>query len=196
MIRIVIAALLAVHAIPAAAQIEVDETQRCVWGCLANFGPATNPAYHQCVEDHCVGDPAPKSNSTSNSSGGRGPSTTWRSGTIDDGRTVYAGVDNKAGTLGLYYFCDRAGRSEILLAGLHGPAARMVLAIDGNRFPMRFQMNGNDDHFRRVSPNAPVMAALKSGKRVRVRNESVAVAMRLRLKGSSQAIERAVRQCR
>ena len=38
---------------PALAQ-DPMETQRCVWRCLSEFGPNTNPAYHQCVASRCT----------------------------------------------------------------------------------------------------------------------------------------------
>ncbi len=44
---------------PALAQ-DPMETQRCVWRCLSEFGPNTNPAYHQCVAAQCTA-PAPAS---------------------------------------------------------------------------------------------------------------------------------------
>jgi hypothetical protein len=49
--------LLALLAGPSAA----DEMalQRCVWACLAQFGPNTNPAYHQCVSARCTPASAP-----------------------------------------------------------------------------------------------------------------------------------------
>jgi hypothetical protein len=42
----------------AAAQDDM-ELQRCIWRCLAEFGPNTNPAYHQCVADVCTPESAP-----------------------------------------------------------------------------------------------------------------------------------------
>ena len=42
---------------PALAQNPM-ETQRCVWRCLSEFGPNTNPAYHHCVAQRCTPAPA------------------------------------------------------------------------------------------------------------------------------------------
>lgn len=51
--RITLALVSSVLAGSAAAQ-DGMEVQRCVWGCLAAFGPNTNPAYHQCVANRCA----------------------------------------------------------------------------------------------------------------------------------------------
>lgn len=47
-------AILCVGFIGPAAQAEDMDLQRCIWRCLAANGPATNPAYHQCVDRVCV----------------------------------------------------------------------------------------------------------------------------------------------
>lgn len=44
---------LVMSALPANAQ-DGMELQRCVWRCLSEFGPATAPAYNQCVADRCA----------------------------------------------------------------------------------------------------------------------------------------------
>ncbi|MGC3939168.1 hypothetical protein ACOTTU_15300 [Roseobacter sp. EG26] len=41
------------------------ELQRCIWRCLASNGPATNPAYHRCVDQLCIAaTPAPPAQTT------------------------------------------------------------------------------------------------------------------------------------
>ncbi|MBP1804600.1 hypothetical protein [Rubellimicrobium aerolatum] len=59
--RLIGIVLLAATGLPAGAQeaaVEaVMEEQRCVWACLANFGPADDPAYGDCVQAQCSGEP-------------------------------------------------------------------------------------------------------------------------------------------
>ncbi len=38
---------------PSLAEPAYMETQRCIWRCLAEFGPADNPAYPACVTRNC-----------------------------------------------------------------------------------------------------------------------------------------------
>lgn len=52
--RFALAALIFLTLAPSGAAQDGMEMQRCVWRCLAAFGPATAPAYHQCVADQCT----------------------------------------------------------------------------------------------------------------------------------------------
>lgn len=161
------------------------ELQRCVWSCLSAHGPNTNPEYHACVAEHCTKGDKPAANVPE-----------WSSGSIEGGRTHYAGVDNAAGDLGLYYFCNRNGRSELVLVGVEGPAATLALEADGRRFPLSFSRT-SDRLVAPVLPDAHVLSALRAGTMVKiVRTSDDAPIAQLRLDGSSRAIRRASRQCR
>ncbi|MEO1238725.1 MAG: hypothetical protein AAFW64_03505 [Pseudomonadota bacterium] len=69
--RVAAAVALGLFAVPAQAQ-EGMELQRCVWRCLSAFGPATGPAYHQCVADQCTALGAAPSPALSTHTGGWG----------------------------------------------------------------------------------------------------------------------------
>jgi|GEM_PF-3139471 len=181
-------------AAPAGAMSE-EELQRCVWGCLANFGPNTNPAYHACVKDNCVAD----GSASGEPAGTSGPATPtiskrWSSGSTHDGSAYYAGfVEDES--YGFYYLCDRRGRSELTLTGLQGPGATMSIVVDGVDFPKHFD-KGSGGHTVPLSPDDPLFAALGRGTLVEVRNPSGTKVLRYGLAGSSKALTAAVGNCR
>lgn len=171
----------------AMAQSDPMETQRCVWSCLSNFGPASNPAYEQCVIDHCGFDDQP-----ANSAAPSG----WQAGRIDGGRTAYAGVDTPDGGKGVYYFCDKAGRSELMIAGVGGPAGAWALVIDGATYSFRFKVRRNGVSTT-IRPGDSVLGALSGGSRVALSgpglpNNDVSMG----LSGSSRAISQTLAFCR
>jgi len=189
-----LATSLVIPAAPAGAMSE-EELQRCVWGCLANFGPNTNPAYHTCVKDKCVAEDS-EPGGTAGTSGSATPTTSrrWSSGTTHDGSAYYAGfVEDES--YGFYFLCDRRGRSELTLTGLQGPGAAMSIVVDGVDFAKQFE-KGSGGHTVPLSPGDPLFAALSRGARVEVRNPSGVTVMRYGLSGSSKALTAAVRNCR
>lgn len=135
----------------ATAQEDPMAVQRCVWACLSNFGPANNPEYTQCVTDNCGFEDAHGA-----------ASQDWSGGAIDGGATRYAGVDTADERYGVYYFCDRAGRSELMIAGVEGPPGAWALVIDGETYAFNFgpRPNGLSTQVKR---NDGVLSALKRG---------------------------------
>lgn len=171
----------------AKAQEDPMEVQRCVWSCLSNFGPADNPAYEQCVIDHCGFDRP--------SEPGNAP-TGWQTGRIDNGRTAYAGVDTPDGGTGVYYFCDRAGRSELMIAGVSGPAGAWALVIDGQTHAFNFALRANGVSTR-IDPGDDVLLALSRGSRVALSGPGLPDNdTSMGLGGSSRAISQALSYCR
>ncbi|MCV0427197.1 MAG: hypothetical protein K5905_17180 [Roseibium sp.] len=190
-----LALFLVVLASPVRAMTE-EEQQRCVWSCLANFGPNTNPAYHECVKDNCLAG----SNSTGETAATSKPSVAavtsrWSAGTTFDGKAQYAGLGDADGTYGFYYLCDRQGRSEIMLVGLQGPAATMHVTVDGVDFPHTFE-KGSGGHTTAIASDAPLITALSRGSAIEVRNPSGILVIRYGLRGSSKAIATAIASCR
>ena len=191
---ILLATRLVIQAAPAGAMSE-EELQRCVWGCLANFGPNTNPAYHTCVKDKCVADGSePVGASGTSVPAAPTVAKRWSSGSTHDGSAYYAGfVEDES--YGFYYLCDRQGRSELTLTGLQGPAAAFSIVVDGVDFQQQFNKD-SARHAAPLSPGDPLFAALSRGAFVEVRNPSGATVMRYGLSGSSKALDVAVKSCR
>lgn len=54
---VLVVATVAASVVPAAAQMNAMEEQRCVWQCLAASRGASDPAYHACVQSRCAGRP-------------------------------------------------------------------------------------------------------------------------------------------
>lgn len=55
---VLLGGMAAAFAVPAAAQVDPMEEQRCVWQCLAASRGASDPAYNACVQLRCTGRPA------------------------------------------------------------------------------------------------------------------------------------------
>lgn len=168
----------------AGAQDDAMAVQRCVWSCLANNGPASNPTYEQCVKKNC----GFEEDSGSGSIG-------WQSGAIEGGQTRYAGVDTADERYGVYYFCDRAGRSELMIAGVDGPAGAWALVIDGETYTFDFALRSNGVSTT-IARNDGVLAALKRGRGVALSgpglpNNDTAMS----LSGSSKALGAALGWC-
>ncbi len=127
--------------------------------------------------------------------GGAGaPSTTWTAGTVDDGRTAYAGVDNAEGSLGLYYFCDRQGRSQLMAAGYQGGAVAMTVEAADERYALDF-VPGPNGLYADLPPGHPLLSALGRGRSVRLTGYGGG-SLELPLTGSSRAFSQAMARCR
>ncbi|MHA6347058.1 hypothetical protein [Roseivivax sp. CAU 1761] len=184
-----IAALLA-GAGMAGAQMSDDELQRCVWRCLAGFGPAENPAYHQCVERQCSPGTRPAAPAQSRPAPAD-PTAAWQAGRSSDG-TGFAGIDGAAGRTGLYYLC-RGGRGTLRLVGL--PAAGgAVVEVDGRAHRPGFRAAGGHAEAA-LAPGAALLAALRSGRRVRVTGDDGRTLLDLPLAGSGRALGQVIAGC-
>ncbi|NVK61223.1 MAG: hypothetical protein HWE37_14270 [Rhodobacteraceae bacterium] len=178
---------------PLAAQDDPMALQRCVWSCLANFGPNTNPAYHACVERVCSG--------LSEGEGGGGgqqqaqgdPTRGWVTGRTGSG-VGYAGVDGVRGKTGLYYFCGR-GQSFLRVIGIDGGERGMIVEVDGQQFPLRFSPNGQNQPESTLAYSDPVIQALQGGSRVRVLTYDGPVVVDAPLSGSSRALAQVISSC-
>ena len=187
--RAAFTSLLLALPIGATAQEDPMELQRCVWMCLSQFGPADNPAYDQCVTDVCVAEAPVARQSRPTPDRGAG----WTYGTLNDG-TRYAGIDSRNGRRGVYYFCDGAGRSDLMIAGVPERAGAWALVIDGMTYSFAFTPtdNGITTTVRR---NDPVLRALRSGSTVSLVGAGGS-GPTLTLTGSKVALGRTRRACR
>ena len=207
--RIVLATALAMTGAPEAARAQAGdpmEEQRCVWRCLADHGPATSPAYNQCVAAQCMGQP-PAGGQGQNQSQGQARSQPgiaaqgkagagWKGGRIEGGRTAWAGAEMPGGAPGIYYYCDRAGRSALAVAGVRGPGSALRLSVDGRAYGLRFSQVGTSQYAAPVAPADPVLAALQHGNGVALRDGSGRTALQIPLRGSGKAVGAALSFCR
>jgi hypothetical protein len=60
--------LLALQSVPALAEPEYMEVQRCIWRCMHNSGGANSPAYQACVQRQCNDAPGKKGKQSSRAS--------------------------------------------------------------------------------------------------------------------------------
>ncbi|WP_417719164.1 hypothetical protein [Salipiger sp.] len=173
---------------PLLAQEDPMVMQRCVWACLANNGPNTNPAYHACVQRVCVEGAKPTSSVPQKGAA-------WGAGALDGGRTRYAGIDTPNGLRGLYYFCNRSGRSELMIAGVPPRASSYEIEVGGKRFAFRFAPTKNG-----VAATVPaghaVFSALRGGSAVKISQQGGPERIGLKLAGSSGALGAAMGGCR
>ncbi|MBK1636606.1 hypothetical protein [Rhodovulum adriaticum] len=164
---------------PAAGQqADPMEMQRCVWRCLNQFGPASNPAYHDCVQRVCVPD-RPR----------------WSGGQIRDGSGEYAAVGTADGRFQLYYLCGRAGQSALVLSGLEGPSAVLSLVVDGRPYDLSFEGEGGA-HAVGVPPGSPILSAMATGQTLTVRNVAGYTVATFGLDGAGAEISAAQARCR
>lgn len=191
---VILGAALAVWAAAAAAQEGPEwEAQRCVWRCLESFGPASNPAYHACVEDRCsIPDPAPPAAAVAVP----GPVTPWTWGAVADGSGAFAGVADPSGQSSFYYMCGRQGQSLFQLVGPEGPGGMLSLVVDGLSFPTVFGSDGGRAAVAAAPPGTAVLAAMMGGRVIEIVNPAGYSIGRFGLAGSRQAINAALALCR
>lgn len=108
---------------PVFAQDDEMAMQNCIRTCLDN----DDPAISECLMRHCVYlKLKPKK------------IVGWRSGFINGDTGRYAGTNTADDRYGLYFICDRAGRTELNIAGVNGPAGAWALVIDGETYAFTF----------------------------------------------------------
>ena len=202
MIRLSCMAVLAFIGIslPAVAQEDPMDLQRCIWRCLADHGPASDPAYHACVEQYChesvppaAQQPAPQQAPVAQPVVDTVP---WQSGVQVDGQTAYAGRDLASGQGGFYYLCNRHGTSSLGLWGVTGESATLRLDIDGRVYDLWFQRSAQNWFFATAPQGAPVLAALYGGRTLTVRNSANQPLMELGLTNAPRALSTAFSNCR
>ncbi|MFZ5963761.1 hypothetical protein ACOXXX_12470 [Thalassococcus sp. BH17M4-6] len=187
--KTVYAVLLVLIGLPAAAQQDPMEVQRCVWSCLANHGPNTNPAYHQCVERVCV----PMQQQQQAPAAQADARERWIAARTSAG-VGYAGVDGRRDGTGLYYFCGQ-GQSFLRVVGIDGGERGMIIDVDGRQFPLSFRPNARNQPESTLAPHAPVMQALQSGNRVKVLSYELGAIVDAPLRGSSRALAQVISGC-
>ncbi len=168
--------------------------QRCVWRCLADSPGAASAEYNECVARLCTEDGAP-SGAGATSSSPAAISGTWRGGIAADGRTVFAGVDSPAGDgSGLFYMCDTAGQSYLMLYAADAPPGAFHLEVAGQRYTLNFDM-ARQQLTSNVAPRQGVLSALASGSSVSVVNPLGDRMFQVGLGNSRSTLEQAYSAC-
>ncbi|GGE29075.1 hypothetical protein SAMN05421774_1237 [Gemmobacter megaterium] len=176
-----LASLMVLAAGPAIAQDDPMETQRCVWRCLANSPGAASAQYQACVARLCS-EPAERS--------------AWASGRTADGRGAWAGFRDPVTGYQLSWVCTPGrGPSGLVLGGPAGPAATLVIRVDGMIFTADFA-GANGAFHAGFAADAPLITALVRGHHAELENSAGQVLMRLPLMGAGRAIGQAQAACR
>lgn len=178
---LMIAAMLSPAAAPAQEGPEW-ELQRCVWGCLANFGPADNPAYQACVAARCSEPPA----------------RPWAGGATSDGRGHWAGARSADGTVDLLVICGPGGQRFLQVAGPEGGTepADITFVIDGAVRAVRFQQMAGTRATAALPKDAAVIDELMRGRALWLRNSAGYELGQFDLAGAGTAISAALAACR
>lgn len=168
-----------------------EEEQRCVWSCLANHGPASNPAYHSCVAEICMGQPASGRSPQNRQPAGSAPrASSWTAGVADGGRTHYART--QSGRVIFHYMCRKGEQGLIAIEGLTGAPSAMRVRIDTRPIPVQF---GTTDGMLVASAQSgsALLRGLESGNTLSMTDGRMSV--NLPLAGSGQAIRKAMAEC-
>lgn len=165
---------------PALAQ--VDDPQICVNQCLYHNGPASNPAYHACVERMCSGDSAEAAPREEPA-----PSR-WRTESVPGAHAAVIDMGGRS----LNYMCQRGGPALIGVSGLGGAADGTRISVDGRAFALPFVAR-NGILYTAADAGSPLVAALMSGSGVEV--VSGGRSGTFSLAGSRAAIARTAAAC-
>lgn len=160
--------------------------QRCIWACLANSPGAASAAYHQCVNARCAG---PQVAAPS------GSAPSWQAGLASDGRSWTAGVADQGNDgRGIYYVCNRARESYLMLHGFHGRAGLYQLGIGGRLHPVLFDRRRGTLSVD-LPANASLLGSLAAGNTISITDPDGRYQAALSLAGSRAAIGRALAEC-
>jgi len=200
---IALALLAGLGAMPAAAQPDPMEEQRCVWRCLAQSRGNTDPAYEACVRARCVASPAPAARSKSgyapprqrDAAPARGGA--WKTVT-DLGYPAVAQCVPLAGAarLCLVVGCPARGGLSLELYGLEPglTGAPLRLATSGTLFDLRLPERAPAEDAYRWPMPIGLAPALKAEPAVDL--EVGGRSFRMSLAGSSSAIGEVEARCR
>lgn len=151
------------------------EVQRCVWRCLADFGPADRPEYAACVEARC-------NEATSH----------WSVAPMADGRGLAAGAADPVMGTQLWVICAAGGGPRYLaLSGTEGPDAMLTLSIDqGQAIALPFRPSGGVYYAELTAPYAAI-AAMRAGGQVHLFNAIGTALFSAPLSGAAEALAQA-----
>ncbi|MBX3597266.1 MAG: hypothetical protein KF874_06815 [Rhizobiaceae bacterium] len=169
----------------AAAQMNPEEEQRCVWQCLANSPGAASRQYQDCVDRMCTSRPPEKIPLATPA-----PRVVWKSGK-GAGNSHFAGVESNGKSFS--FLCKRGGPGLFAIAGFRGPADAMAFRIDGQDYGLPF-IAQNGIYYTNATSH--LIKALMSGKAVHIANKQTRVSGAFSLAGSSAAIGNALAGCK
>lgn len=164
------------------------EMQRCIWRCLAASPGAGSPEYDRCVIDACMQystegqeDPA--------GAGAQGgvPQGAWFASGTGDGLGNLAGFSDPRTGSAFYLICGSDGRRNLALFGPEGPEATLTLQVDGQAFARTFVPYAGG-YYAALPPDAPEIAALRSGRAMALRNGIGTALIETGLAGAAAAI--------
>ncbi|HET9069819.1 MAG TPA: hypothetical protein VFN28_14335 [Amaricoccus sp.] len=181
-------ALLAAATLPARAQMDPEEEQRCVWSCLANSPGAGSAEYNACVARLCMGDAAP-AEAQSQPAAPAVPRAVWTAG-AGQGGARYAGVELSGRSL--TFLCQRGGPGLMAVAGLGGDAQAVGVTVDGRAHRLPFVAR-NGILYTAADPGSPILGALLGGSVAEVATRGGSAAFPLA--GSGAAIRSALKGC-
>ncbi|MDP5306101.1 hypothetical protein [Paracoccus spongiarum] len=176
-----IAALVTLLAVPASAQMDDGELQRCIWRCLADSPGAASQQYNACVRRLCEG-PAPARPA--------GPS--WGHVGRASGGGQMASITVGASTLA--FSCERGKPALLAIEGLPGPSRGIAVTVDGRPYRADFASR-RGVHYTAIPAGSPLLAALLAGSSVQLRNPGGNSVSTFPLAGSSRAIGTAMARC-
>ncbi|WP_297973674.1 hypothetical protein [uncultured Amaricoccus sp.] len=179
-----LAMLLLAGALPARAQMDPEEEQRCVWQCLANSPGAESRQYQECVERLCMAAPPAAEKPRAAVPAG----AAWTAGSGARGGGWYAGVEIPGKSLS--FLCRRGGPGLLAVAGLGGRADGVALRVDRQAFALRFVA---ENGILYAAADSPLLGALMGGSRAEVSARGGSATFPLA--GSGAAIRKALAGC-
>jgi len=157
--------------------------QRCVWSCLANNPPATNPAYHACVDRAC----------TPENLYGRPAPSDWLSGTATDGVHRFAMTQAEQG-MAFTYFC-MPGQSYFVLGGVPVPPGQYRMLIGQTDYIVTLDMSRGVLSATIPPDNVFMTAVRNGGDWLTIREMQGAYLLRFSLRGADTHIAQALAGC-
>ncbi|XDA96721.1 hypothetical protein AB1M95_11345 [Sulfitobacter sp. LCG007] len=203
---------LALAAMPAAAQEDPMELQRCIWRCLAASPGNSSPEYHQCVEAQCshldeggreaVTQPqsaapleAPAGGAATGDDGNRRLDD-WTHALASDGQRYFAGAKAKQEGRSFYYICAPEGQSYFAIYGLAIGGAQLSLTIGETAYLVPFDWV-NGEYVVPLRADSPLMQALlaEPRKRLWIRDAAGKNLVTLTTRGSTKALKSVLKSC-
>lgn len=166
--------------------------QRCIWRCLADSSGASDPRYHQCVEQWCTGI---EETTGQQSQQPPAPPGQWGAGIATDGFSRYAGLQAADGSgRGFYYMCTPQGQSYLAIFGTGTAAGGYAFQVDGLEYQLGFDRSRGELTLQ-IPPRAPFLDTLMQGRVLTILGPDRALLMQLPLSGAYGAINNTVYAC-